>query len=191
MSKTKTKKRQPVYRRPIFWVIFLILVLVVVAIAFVLTARQPLAHPSDSSNPTPESSTPVAETSPSDEPDTTPTPAPDQPADKVIQYEGDNPNSLSELTGAIVYHGVENGNLVVQVAIDQYLAHGGTCTLTLTGKTHGGSYTTTNPAFADISTSACQDFTVPLANLPSDTYELKIQLSNDAKTGSISEEIKL
>ena len=50
---------------------------------------------------------------------------------KVVQYEGEDPNELEELTGVVTYAGVSGENLMVRVSIDQYLTSG-SCELTLT-----------------------------------------------------------
>lgn len=185
MSKTKTKNNQAFYRRPIFWVVAIILILIAVAIVMIVTAKRPteVAPSNESKNP----HTVIS----SDDNSSSDTQPDKEPDDKVTQYEGENPNSLPELTGSITYKGIDNGVLTVAVTIDQFLADGGTCTLTLTGKNSGGNYTTTTSAFADISTSACQTFEVPTTGLPSDNYDLKIQFSGDNKNGIIEEEVSL
>lgn len=186
MSKTNTKHHQVFYRHPIFWVAAVILVLVIVATILVITAKPPVeTAPSTPENP----HTVISHDDNNNQPTDTQTDA--EPDDKVSQYEGENPNTLSDLTGSITYKGVDNGILTVSVMIDQFLSDGGTCTLELTGRNQGGYYTVTNPAFADISTSACQTFEIPISNLPSDHYALKIRLSDNNKNGLIEEEVSL
>ena len=43
---------------------------------------------------------------------------------KVVQYDGENPNSAEELSGVITYAGFNDNGLMVRVNIDQYLGDG-------------------------------------------------------------------
>ena len=108
---------------------------------------------------------------------------------EVKQYEGGNPNSSDDLTGAITYAGVSGGTLRIRVNIDQYLS-GGTCELGLI--TDGGKVYSTSVGVADsASTATCQGFDVPTSGLPAGDYRIQVVISSGNKTGTILGEVKL
>lgn len=198
MSKTNTKHHQSFYRHPIFWVVLVILILATVAAVIIVTTTNYANQnaPTIGTGDEGSSQTVISD----DETTQNPTNVDNKtsspqltgiPDDKVTQYEGTNVNNMAGLSGSISYAGVNDGVLTVRVTIAQFLSDTGTCTLTLTGKTQGKTYSTTNRAFADISSSACETFSVPLSNLPSDTYNLKVYFNGDNKTGFVEQEINL
>lgn len=109
--------------------------------------------------------------------------------DPIYQYDGKNPNESESLTGVITYAGATSTNLIIRVNIDQYIS-GGTCNLSLS---QGGSvvYTASANLIADVSTSTCEGFTVPLSNLNPGYYSIKIDLTSSDKTGVIEGEVNL
>ena len=107
--------------------------------------------------------------------------------EKVVQYDGEDPNLAEELTGAITYAGVSGNYLMIRVNIDQYLA-GGTCTLGI--RQDGGSvYGDTANIVDSAATSTCEGFNVPLSELPGGHYNLVIYLASGEKTGEIHGEV--
>ena len=100
------------------------------------------------------------------------------------KYEGDDPNDKAELTGVINYTNVSGNNLSIGVMIDQYLSSG-TCALTM--KSGSRTYTATASIKADVSTSYCDGFTVPLSKLSgASRWDITIELTSGDKTGVIS-----
>ena len=192
MSKTKKSKhkrshRIPVYRRP--WVIVLFFLSLIAAVVWALLFVKPRTTQPDTA-PVVDTATSNTTTAQSDDNAPTTEETPPEPENKVTQYEGEDPNQASELTGVVTYSDVFDGMLNIGVAIDQYLVDGGTCTLILTGQT-GNRYEATTPAFADVTTSACHTFRVPLSELASGNYDLEVHVSSGGKNGIIKKEIKL
>ncbi len=193
MTKTKMKKsttnaqhRLPLYRRAWFLalVIIVIIAAVVCAIIFLVKPGQNLASDRTKSDDSSESSS------------TGYTPADGQHADAdepysdpdqiTIQYEGENPNRASDLSGSITYTDYANGVFSVGTTINQYLGDG-TCELKLTGS-NGNTYTATSTIIAAASTSACYDLSV---NIVPDSYQIEILLTSGEKQGTITGEVSL
>ena len=91
----------------------------------------------------------------------------------------------------VSYRNVENGKLIIDTNIDQYLTSGGTCTVTIKGQNTGHSDTMTKAAHADIATSYCETFEIPAQGLPSDYYEIEIVITSDDKKGIIKDGVQL
>ena len=104
--------------------------------------------------------------------------------EKVVQYDGTDPNSAGGITGVITYAGVSGSNLMIRVNIDQYL-NGGNCTLKVL---QGGSnvYNATAAVIDSASTSTCEGFNVPVSSLPSGNIDIIISISSNGKTGEIT-----
>lgn len=198
MTKTKktTKKshRAPVYRRPVF-VVGIILVLLAIAGGAICLFSNDNQEPT---SPAPE--TPVTpEEQPADDSDVvvvggTSDPGPfgtgDGTADKTEHYEGEDPNALAGLTGSISYTTVRDGVLSIGAMIDQFISGGGICVLTLQGE-NGGVYKASADTITDPSTSACDTFRVPTSELPSDYYRIKIEVTGGGKAGIIEGGVQL
>lgn len=100
------------------------------------------------------------------------------------KYEGSDPNDSAELSGVINYTNVAGSNLSIGVTIDQYLSSG-TCALTM--KSGSRTYTATVEIKADVSTSYCDGFTVPLSKLSgASAWDITIELTSGDKTGVIT-----
>ena len=108
---------------------------------------------------------------------------------KVVQYTGDDPNSLDELTGVVSYAGVNGQALMIRVNIDQYLTEG-TCELTLT---RGGSiiYSDTAAIVGSASTATCQGFDILTSELGEGNVEININVTADGKRGTIRGEANI
>ena len=102
---------------------------------------------------------------------------------KVVQYEGDDPNMAETLSGAVTYAGVNGGTLMIRTTIDQYLTRG-VCELTLT---RGGAiiYSDRVDIVGDVSTASCSGFDIPAAGLGEGNLEININLSADGRQGVI------
>lgn len=185
-----SKPRRP---RPFIWVIVTLVILIIGGVLVWLF------WPSSSSQEAPGTTpTPVVEDAPADDSDQivtagegTTTPA--EPDDhKVPQYEADDPNTAAGLTGSVVRKTIQDDTLTIVAMIDQYLHSTGLCTLRLTSRDSGTVvYTASSDAVADVSTSVCEPFTVTLANLPTGTYQIQIDLSGDGKSGMITDEMEV
>lgn len=193
MTKTKTKKsttktqhRLPLYRRAWFLALIVILIIaaVVCAIVFLVKPGQNLA--SDSARSDDGSTTSSTGYTPADgqhENEDEPYSDPDQ---ITVQYEGENPNRASDLSGNITYTGYSNGVISIVTVINQYLDNG-TCELKLTGS-NGNIYTATSDIFAAVATSACSDFNI---DVTPDSYQIEILLTSGEKQGTITGEVSL
>ena len=133
--------------------------------------------------------TPATNQKPETPPEPTPTPVEVPAKDPVTQYEGNNPNVNSGITGAITYAGKTSTDFLVRINIDQYLENG-TCTITMS-KEGAASYTNSVPLIADVATSTCQGFNVPLANLEAGHYLITVEMYTNGRSGTIQKEVDL
>lgn len=109
--------------------------------------------------------------------------------EKVVQYDGEDPNVSGGITGVITYAGVSGDNLLIRINIDQYLS-GGTCSLGLR-KDGGTVYAAEAGVIDSASTSTCEGFNVPVAGLGSGRYNIIIYINSGGKSGEISGEVEL
>jgi hypothetical protein len=72
-------------------------------------------------------------------------------------------------------------------ALIQTVTSSGTCTLTMTGP-NGKSYTATVPVQALPSTSTCRGFDIPLTQLSTGSWNIKVDFNNDTLTASASKD---
>ena len=179
--------RIPPYRRPIIVVSFLIVLLIAIAVTVVIFFSIDKNRDLDSSNT--DDTTSLPQVDPAAKPD--PEDQSPVPEDKVTQYEGEDPNDLEELTGRVAYKGVSTEQnfrtLTVSASIDQYLMADGTCTLRLKDSSGAEVYSATMPASADVTTSACGPFEIPVTNFSPGDYRIEIAVSGDGKTGLITD----
>lgn len=103
--------------------------------------------------------------------------------EKVVQYEGGDPNVSEELTGVVTYTGVSGDNLMIRVNIDQYL-ESGKCVLSLM-RDGGEVYTDEAGIATAASTATCEGFNVPVSVLGAGDYEVIIRLGAGDKVGTI------
>ncbi len=108
---------------------------------------------------------------------------------EVKQYEGENTSSNNELSGTISYAEVMNGNLNLNVNIDQFLSEG-KCELNIL---QNGTevYTETAGIMNLVSTSVCNGFEIPLTELPKGSLQINVKVSSDGKTGTITREVNI
>lgn len=184
MTKTQTKSRRvPVYRRPITIIIAIILI---VAIAIAIVAFF-LLRPTKTEEAT-TSSTLNTSSSSTDSNNST---AVENPPDKAIQFEGENPNELEELTGSITRRSISSGELTVVASIDQFLSSDSNCRLVLKDSSGQEVRSTDSlPVTAEATSSACGPFTVPVNQL-SGTYTIDVIITSPDKSGHITAEINL
>ena len=109
--------------------------------------------------------------------------------EEIVQYEGKNPNEEESITGAITYASISGENLMIRINIDQYLSSGN-CELTL--KRDGKIIFEDSAAVMDaVSTSTCEGFNVPVAELGSGQVVIDVFVKSGDKSGTISGEVKL
>ena len=108
---------------------------------------------------------------------------------KVIQYDGDDPNSSDELSGVITYAGVDGDYLMVRVNIDQYLEDG-ECKLSLIS---GGSviHEEVTDIGSGASTASCNGFNVPLSIAGGGKIDIVVDVMSGEKVGIIQGEVEL
>lgn len=110
--------------------------------------------------------------------------------EEVVQYEGENPNNATDLTGVVTYAGLVGDKLTIRVNINQYLS-GGSCALRLLYEDDINVYSETVNIVNSASTSTCEGFDVPSAGRASGKYLIVIDLTSDGKSGVISGEVNL
>lgn len=192
MTKTKMKKstttqhRLPLYRRAWFLALIIIVIIaaIVCAIIFLVKPGQNSTSADAKSNDSSETSD-TKNTQPDGQHNDEDEPYSD-PDQITTQYEGENPNRASDLSGNITYTDYSNGILSIGTMINQYLGDG-VCELKLTGS-NGNTYTASSDIFAVASTSACYDFSI---NVIPDSYKIEILLTSGEKQGIITGEISL
>lgn len=114
--------------------------------------------------------------------------APDKP--KTVQYDGEDPNVLEELSGVVTYAGVTGQVLMIRVNIDQYL-ESGECRLELK---RGGAtiYESVASIVQNASTATCEGFDVPVNDLGfGGDVEIVVNVNTDGKSGVINGEVSL
>lgn len=105
-----------------------------------------------------------------------------------VQYEGEDPNSWNELTGAVTYAEVINDILRIRVNIDQYIENG-TCELQLT--TNGYTYRETAEIVGAAGNGECRGFDVSLEKLWDGWTQIVVRLEGDGKTGEVRGEVEV
>lgn len=108
--------------------------------------------------------------------------------EKVVLYEGEDPNEQEELTGVVTYAGVSGDNLIIRVNIDQYVTEG-SCELNLV---QGGSviYADAANITTAATTATCEGFNVSTGGL-SGNYQIVIKISSNGKIGTINGEVNV
>ncbi|MBR2994473.1 hypothetical protein IKF32_00950 [Candidatus Saccharibacteria bacterium] len=107
---------------------------------------------------------------------------------KTEQYDGDDPNEMDELTGAITFAGAADDKLMIRANIDQYL-ESGTCELALF-KDNVTIYNSVANIVGNVSTSTCEGFDVSVGELQgSGQMIIKIKLDSGERTGTIWGEV--
>lgn len=115
--------------------------------------------------------------------------------EKVVQYEGEDPNTEAGLSGVVTYAGVSGEKLMVRVSIDQYLTTG-TCELSLK-KDGAVIYNDTAGIVGSASTSSCEGFDIPAESLGANgttgagKIEININISAGGRSGVISGEVEI
>lgn len=182
MTKTQTNSRRvPVYRRPITIIIAIILIVAIAIVAFFLLRSTKTEETTP--NPTPNTSNPSTDSNNST--------VVENPPDKAIQFEGEDPNKLEELTGSITRRSISSGELTVVASIDQFLSSDSSCRLVL--KDSSGQEVRSTDSLsvaAEATSSVCGPFTVPVNQL-SGTYTIDIVITSPDKSGHITAEINL
>ncbi len=191
-SNSHTSHRIPPYRRPLVVISFLAILTVVILVTILLFKNFDKPDDSSVSNPKPSSPGTVQTPNSNDNTTTTPSTDPEEPDSKVTQYEGEDPNELNSLTGSIAFKNVDHQTNVLRLAasISQYLHDDGVCTVSLK-RDNITVRTMTLPATPDVTTSVCGPFELSIADLPSGSYEIEIQITGDGKSGHINEGVWL
>lgn len=182
------KRKLPIYRRPWFYVALVIIVAVIVFGVWFIFFRKPAAQevqtPADSTIGSVPSSIDAKGEDAEKEDENAETGKKQTPA----QYDGEDPNTLDELTGYISYDAINYDHYSIRMTINQFLTSG-TCDLTMTS----GDRTVTGsaPIIASASTSTCEGFDIPLSELPSGDWHVTIKLSSDGKQGAITGDVSV
>ena len=108
--------------------------------------------------------------------------------EKIVLYEGEDPNEKEDLTGVVTYAGVSGEYLMIRVNIDQYL-DGGSCELSL--EQNGVTYSEVVSIAGGATTATCEGFNVPVSRLGAGGYQIKIKISSGEKTGTINGEVNI
>ena len=102
---------------------------------------------------------------------------------KVIQYEGEDPNTQDELSGSVTYAGKLNENISVRVNIDQFLNEG-SCKLSILSNSET-IYEENAQVVSSASTSTCDGFDFSSSAFAPGNYNIIIRIISGEKSGSI------
>jgi hypothetical protein len=97
------------------------------------------------------------------------------------------PSTTQQNTLGVTITTVQPGQTVYIRAIIDSVISSGTCTLTMTGP-NSKAYSATAPVQAMASSSTCQGFNVPMANLASGSWKITIAVTDGTHTGSATTE---
>lgn len=185
-SRGGAKHRTPLYRRPWLWVL---VVICIIAIVLIFILANSSSDPETIETHDESSEETIADDTEITQAENEYTSEEDAPEPKVTQYEGDNPNQAGELTGSVSSKDISGNTLTIMTNVDQYL--NGTCHLEMRGQRTGDTYDISSRLSADVSTSYCEPFRIPLSALMNDYYEIVITLSGNNKTGIITDGVEL
>jgi len=176
--------RVPPYKRPILIVGFLVALAIVISMTVLVFKNLKLGDNHTSANN-------PADNNPINQPDQTPDSPDPEPEDKAPQYEGEDPNLLTELTGSITYIDIDPATNVLHSAVmlDQYLSESGQCVYNIKRDEaiiRTASAITTN----DPSNSVCGPFDISVDGL-SGSYQIEVIITGDGKRGVITSEIQI
>lgn len=178
---TKIRRKNPIFTHPVIFVVAALAVALVIIICFkVFQDHQEAAEESVQTSDVP------AETASADNNSNTPDVVPDK---TPAQYEGENANASSTLTGSISTAAVEGDKLIIRVTIDQLLSSTGNCTLTLTRASQTLTYqanTIDNP-----SSASCEGFDIPVSDLSAGEWAININISAGDRSGSLAGKVTI
>lgn len=172
-----------------FFIVLIIGAAVILGLLFLKPALENQNQGSDNSQATTQDSTSSSDQTSSDSSKTSETKSDtiERESEKNNpQYEGEDPNTLESLTGAISFAGVSDGNFMVNVVIDQAIGTSGRCNYTLThssGVVLVGDVSTE----AGPSSSVCV-YSIPTTNVQSGNWKITVKVTADNKEGTISGE---
>ena len=180
------KRKMAISRRPILVVIIiLIIALIALVLAKILTNNAVESESQPNDNVTSQTTTQTDSTNLNEATNST-----EATSDKTPkQYEGENANNYTDLTGAITYAEVSGTDLIIRTTIDQELPTSATCTLTATSGNN--SITEQSGIINNPSSSSCEGFTIPTSRLSSGTWQLEIKVTGNNKSGIITGEVTL
>lgn len=189
MSKSASSAhRVPPYKRPIIVGGFLLILAAVVGVTIVVCQQINKSNKDNSTHLTTSDQPKDEPQPPTDEP-----PAPgDDIENKTPQYEGEDPNSLAELTGVIIYKDIdiETQTLHSAVNIDQYLQNNGQCVYNIM-QNDVILRTASAVITPDVTTSVCGPFALSVDGLPPGIYQIVVNLSGDDKQGVVVDELEI
>ena len=110
--------------------------------------------------------------------------------EEVVQYEGNDPNKNDVITGAVTYAGVNGGELMVRVNIDQFL-NGGECVMTIYDGGGAAVYEARAEVVDSAATSSCAGFNVPVGGIENGSYEVVIGVVSEGKKGEIRRTVEI
>lgn len=185
-SSEASRHRVPPYKRPLIVGGFLAILAIVILVTVLICKN--FLTPADDQHVNNPSQTPT--TTPS-QPEDDNQPTEPAPEDKAPSYEGDDVNTLDELTGNIIYKDIDSVNQVLHSAvnINQYLQSAGQCVFNIK---RGDAIirTASAPATADVSTSVCGPFDISIADLAGN-YTIEVIVTGDNKRGIITDDLQI
>ncbi|MDO4746776.1 MAG: hypothetical protein Q4A70_00305 [Candidatus Saccharibacteria bacterium] len=177
-------KKQKRNKKWISWLIILILFIAAAVVAYLVWDNY--FRDKDDNRQREETPTSVVENKPVETTETTE--ITEKP--KVVQYDGDDPNTAEQLSGAITHAEVSGESLMIRVNIDQYLEEG-ECELKLLDSSGTIIYSDLTVIMGNVATSTCEGFDVPVSEIGSGITEIRVGLSAGEKSGEIRGEVDI
>lgn len=103
-------------------------------------------------------------------------------------YEGNDANTSQKLTGVINYKSVVNHNLSIRTTINQLLGSGD-CELVLSNGSK--TITRTGQIVQNPSSSSCSGFDIPVSELGSGTWSIRINIKSGDRTGTLNDTVDI
>lgn len=181
----------PRRRRNLRWVWGAVLLLLVIAIIVIILVKNNVfgGNHSNTASPSGQNSANIVKQPEPKKDERKDSPEETPKKEEIPQYDGANPNTAEELSGVISYAGVNGGNLMIRVNIDQYLTDG-KCVLTLS-RDGTSIYNAEAGIESSVATSTCSGFNVPATGLGSGNLRIKIELKAGEKSGTIEGEVNI
>ena len=182
------KKKQKKTKKIIYWLFMLILLIAAAGVTYLVWDSYFNDQKNDTETSS-ESSNEEEERKPEKEKVEVELKSEAPEKEKVVQYDGEDPNTAQGLSGAITRASVTGSKFVLRVNIDQYLTEG-TCELTI--KRNGATiYNSIASIIGNASTATCEGFDIPVNQLGGGPVEININLSADGKGGVIRGEANI
>lgn len=107
----------------------------------------------------------------------------------INQNDGEDPNTLENITGVINFAGISEGDFMVTASLDQALGDAGNCKFTIVHSS-GATIVSSAATSAGPTTSFCT-YSAPASGMNSGHYSINVEISANGKKGTITGEANI